>query len=300
MGRISFLVICLVAASAQLFAQGGTTGMAFLKLGTGARALGMGEAYTAIAADPSATYYNPASLCQASSPQILLMHKVWIQDVTTEYLAADARSGAWALGLSINSTSVDNIDIRNAPGPAIGSFDSRDAAIGFSLGYSFTPDVSLGITGKYLYEKILINEASGVGIDLGALYQTPWNIRLAASLANLGSMNELADDATILPRIFRVGGAYVTPVESMDGKLTFASDFVSITNESVSHVNFGLEFEYQKQFALRVGYETGYDTKNFSAGVGFAYSILRLDYAYVPFREDFGTTHTFSLIVGFE
>jgi len=298
--KVWLLILTLFATCSVLFAQAGSTGMAFLKLGTGARALGMGEAFTAVADDPTATYYNPAGLSQTPSSQILLMHKAWIQDVTTEYLGADTHAGALSLGISINSTSVNNIDIRNAPGPALGSFDARNAAIGFSAAYSVNSDLSLGITGKYLYEKILINEASGLGFDLGVLYQTPWKIRLGASIANLGSMNALADDPTTLPRIFRIGGAYTTPIESMDGVLTLASDIVSVTNESATHANVGLEFEYQKQFALRAGYETGYDTKDFSAGAGFAYGILRLDYAFVPFREDFGTTHTFSLNIGIE
>jgi len=40
----------------------GTTGAAFLTMGMGARAVGMGGAYSAVAADASAVSWNPAGL----------------------------------------------------------------------------------------------------------------------------------------------------------------------------------------------------------------------------------------------
>ena len=46
------------------YSQAGETGLSFLKLGVGGRALGMGEAYSAVAADPTAMYYNPAAMSQ--------------------------------------------------------------------------------------------------------------------------------------------------------------------------------------------------------------------------------------------
>jgi len=62
-------------------------------------------------------YYNPASLGLASSPQLLLMHKEWIQDTKTEYIGATTTIEGCA-GISINSTSINNIEIREGPGPA--------------------------------------------------------------------------------------------------------------------------------------------------------------------------------------
>jgi len=66
----SFLIPCflIVVIWTTGIGQVGQTGLAFLKLGVGGRALGMGEAYSAVATDPSGMYYNPASLALASSP----------------------------------------------------------------------------------------------------------------------------------------------------------------------------------------------------------------------------------------
>lgn len=283
----------------QLFAQPGQAGLSFLKLGVGGRALGMGEAYSAIAADPTATYYNPAALSQSSNSQIMLMHKEWIQGVKTEYLGAMTTWKAFRFGMSINATNVNDIELRSIPGPAIGTFSARNAAIGFSTSYIVHPSLNVGITAKYLFEKILIEEASGLGIDIGATYLLPWNLRLAAAYMNMGSLNELANESSSLPKTFRAGGAYEIAMEHFDGVFTIASDIVSVTNESTTHLHLGAEFNYHRTFALRIGYQTGYEAKTFSTGVGIRYGILNVDYAFVPFRYDLGTTHTFSLGIEF-
>jgi hypothetical protein len=297
----SFFLPCilLVVFRAPVIGQVGQTGLAFLKLGVGARALGMGEAYSAIATDPSGMYYNPASLALASTPQLLLMHKEWIQDTKTEYIGATTNVGKVVLGISVNSTSISNIEIREVPGPAQGSFDSRNAAIGISGAYRLDSSFSIGITGKYLYEKILVNEASGLAVDLGGWYLTPWNVRLALAVNDLGSLNELEYESTKLPTTIRAGAAYEIPVPSIDGTVTAASDIVTITGENKTHLHLGAEGNYRQSLLVRLGYQTGYDARSFSTGVGFRYGLFQFDYAFVPTKFDLGSTHTFSLMIDF-
>lgn len=297
----SIPVLCLLTVAAYSIGSGqaGQTGLAFLKLGVGARSIGMGEAYSAIASDPSAMYYNPAALSLDHSPQLLLMHKEWIQDTRTEYMAAKTVMSKLTLGLSLNSTSVNNIEIRDHPGPSQGTFDSHNAAVGISGAYMVDSCLSIGATGKFLYEKILVNEASGFGLDLGGWYQTPWNIQLGLAVSNLGSVNELDQEASKIPTIIRAGGAYVAGIESIDGTFTLASDIVSYTGESTTHLHAGAEVNYRQALSLRVGYMTGYESRSYTAGVGFRYSQFQLDYAFAPTKYDLGSTHTFSLMIEF-
>jgi len=71
----------LVVASSSLYAQ---TPLPFDELGAGPRATAMGQAFTAVADDASAAYYNPAGLVQIKTPLHLTMGyqyakpKVWI------------------------------------------------------------------------------------------------------------------------------------------------------------------------------------------------------------------------------
>ncbi len=297
--RISFSSVLVLIAFSLGKGQVGETGLAFLKLGVGGRSLGMGEAYSAIASDPSAMYYNPASLSIGQNSALILMHKEWIQDTRTEYIAAKAAMSNLFLGVSVNATSINNIDIREVPGPSQGSFDAHNAAIGVTGAYRLDSSLSIGVTGKYVYEKILVNEASGFGADLGATYLTPWNLRLALAVSNLGSMNALDNEESKLPIIVRAGGALVERVEAIHGTVAVSTDIVSVTGEHLTHVHLGSELIYQESFAFRIGYQSGYDAKSFSTGVGFRQSPFELDYAFIPTKYDLGSTHTFSLLIDF-
>ena len=59
--RALLLAVILLAQGPRLYAAQSSAAQ-FLNLGFGARALGMGEAYTAVADDISCVYYNPAGL----------------------------------------------------------------------------------------------------------------------------------------------------------------------------------------------------------------------------------------------
>jgi len=288
-------IFALLLVSARTSAQTGSTGLSFLKLGVGGRALAMGEAYSALASDPAATYYNPSALSLVTSPQIMLMHKEWIQGTKTEFLGAATNSGDFSFGIGVNATSVGDIEVRNVPGPPITTFTARNASIGVSGSYKLDSNFAVGVTGKLLYEEILESSASGYAADLGALYNTPWNLRLAFAVNNLGSMNDLDKQASVLPVTVRIGGAYEIPVESLEGVLTLASDIVSLSSESKTHFHLGSEFDYKRLFMIRAGYQTDYETKGFSAGIGFRANPISLDYAFVPFKYDLGSAHTISL-----
>jgi hypothetical protein len=279
--------------------QPGSTGMAFLKSGAGARSLGMGEAFTAIMHDPAGTFYNPATISTNASSDILFMHRQDVQDTKTEYLAATTGWNDFAFGLSINNTSINDIPLRTQPGDPLGTFNAQNASIGLSTSYSIDSSISVGISGKLLYEKIYVDDASGFGIDIGGWYKTPWQVQFGLAINNIGSMSPLLNEQTRLPLIIRAGTAYQFTPRQFPLEIGLSSDVVSFVHDKKTHINFGIETKYQEMLALRFGYQTGYENKNFSAGIGLSYSILQFDYAFVPYNNNFGTANIFSLEIKF-
>ena len=89
---------------------------AFMADGGGARALGMGSAFVAVADDATAAFWNPAGLVNLERPQVIAMHSERFGDLVDRDYASYARplggSGTWAggaLAFSVIHLAVDDI-----------------------------------------------------------------------------------------------------------------------------------------------------------------------------------------------
>lgn len=95
----------------------------FLKLGVGARAVAMGEAYSAIADEASAVYWNPGALTNIESRSATLMHAIYLEDTSFDYAAFVQNLGRWGVvGLGVQIMSVGSIDERDDTGSKTGTF----------------------------------------------------------------------------------------------------------------------------------------------------------------------------------
>jgi hypothetical protein len=60
--------------------------MTFLKIGVGAKAMGMAESQVAATDDLYASYWNPAGLSRLQTPQLALMHNEWFAEINHEFV----------------------------------------------------------------------------------------------------------------------------------------------------------------------------------------------------------------------
>jgi hypothetical protein len=288
------IFVILTVLSSLASSQTIGSGLTFLKLGVGARSVAMGEAFTAVSGDLSASYYNPAAQATADRYEVSVMHKQWIEGTSSEYLGATILGNGYNVGFTALTTSVGGIEVRTQPGPAEATFAAKNFALGGTVSAKLSNELAVGISGKMLYEKIFVDEASGYGIDFGGQYFLDNNITIGASMLNLGSMSKLKNDKSVLPATFRAGVSYTSPLTDQFDLLA-AADGAKTFNDQKIHLNAGAEVVYDKQIALRAGYQTGFYIKYFSAGIGIHYGIIKVDYAFVPMTQAFGSTHTFSL-----
>jgi len=90
---------------------------AFMEDGGGARALGMGGAFTAMADDPSTTFWNAAGLASLSDRELLIMHAERFGDLIDRDFAAYAQPVNWnilggegsGIGVTVIRLGVDDI-----------------------------------------------------------------------------------------------------------------------------------------------------------------------------------------------
>ncbi len=287
----------ITAAKAQNDGAG-NTGLAFLKLGVTSRAISMGESVVSNTNDASATHYNPAALFNGSKVNMVFMHNAQILGVRTEFLAGKIVFSKLALGFSLNNTSVDKIQVREIPGESLGEFNAQNLAFGLSMGYKINDNLQVGLTGKFLFEKIYVDNASGIALDLGGLYKKD-RLSLGIAISNLGSMSELKSQATKLPSSIRAGGSYGIVLTGISSMLNIAVDGYKVFDGGKFHANTGAELLYKDFLALRVGYQSGYENKSITTGIGLKYKAFALDYAFVPYKYSLGSSHTITLGTNF-
>jgi hypothetical protein len=298
MKKILFTILLISSVS---FAQSaGNTGLAFLKFGYGARNIAMGDAGSSASNDLSALYYNPARLVSFEDNQAMFMHSEWIQDVTSEVggIKWNMFNLPWAVGFNV--TSVADIEVRERPGEAISSFNANYFFLSLSSGFKVIKDLDFGATVKYIYEGILNDQSVGYGLDFGLNYFTPVKGLTASTvIRNIGSMNALNVVGTTLPLDFRLGGAYNYNVQPSKLDFILTGEFQKYLDNDDIHFNTGAEAVYNETFAARVGYQTGYEARGFTAGIGIEWGSLRFDYAYTPFSLGLGNANQFSLQFSF-
>lgn len=294
-GACLSLAMLLATGPAAHAADPGETGLAFLKIGVGARAAAMGDAYVAVAQDPTATYWNPAGIANTPGDEIHASHNEWISDVRYEYLAAVHGMKGHAIGAHVGLLHMGELEGRDTSGNFTGGFRAYDLSAGVTYARRIARPIEVGVTAKVLYEKIDTQRATGFAGDLGVRYRTPIRgLTAATTLTNVGSEMKFIDDTFLLPVQFRIGAAYRT--RALLKGLILASD-VRVPNDSSAKGHFGMELLPHDLFALRAGYKAGYDEESYSVGFGVLYHEYQIDYAFAPFssESDLGDVHRMSI-----
>lgn len=291
-----FFILVIIFFSVQLYSQNaGNTGLSFLKFGFGARNTAMGDVGNSASSDLTALFYNPARLSNSHQNEVIFTHNSWIQDVSSEMFGIKTFLFELPVAIGFNVTNISDIEVRQIPGEPISKFDANYFYGSLSTAYQIDEMISVGATIKYLYEGLLNDESTGFGIDFGVFYKIPIEgLSVSAAVRNLGSMNELRYEATKLPSELRIGPAYNFKFEDYKLNLIVAGEYQKYFDAD-NHLNFGVEVLYDNLVALRGGYQTNYESRNLTAGIGLMWGNLKFDYSYIPFSLGVGNANIFSL-----
>ncbi|MFZ2323414.1 MAG: PorV/PorQ family protein [Ignavibacteriaceae bacterium] len=295
----------------------GTTAGQFLKIGPGARALGMGGTYVGVSDDIYAIYYNPAGVAiNKGNGQVAFNHTQWLADVNYDFAAASINvESLGTLFISVTSLRVPEEKVRTFEYPE-GNGQFWDASsVSFGVGYarSLTDRFSIGFQAKYIQESIWSSSASGFALDIGTYYITPFNdLVIGASISNFGTKMQLdgkdiqinydpdgdlstgpnnvpanlAMDQYDLPLTFRIGFA-MDVVKTRYIRIKTALD-ATHPNDNAEYLNVGLELAYDELFFIRGGYKSLFlsdSEQGFTLGAGLNYEMsrglfIRINYAY--------------------
>lgn len=285
------------SSAAQLPKEAETAGASFLKFGMGARAVGMGEAFTSISGDVSSVYWNPAGLADLDGVWATFMHNRWFQDISTEFFASAFRISKNTLAFSFTINTIPDIERReDATTEPLSVFDAHQVAFGASWARQFANRIDLGLTLKWLHEEIDIHRASGIALDAGGIFRLRDNVNLGFCVLNLGPKMKFEEQKYSLPLFYKLGTVYSGKENYLGGNYSIALDLVKPKDDPL-RVHTGAEYVSTQNLSLRLGYEFGYDDKGFTVGLGFKIKRYGIDYAFVPYSSDLGNTHRISLNV---
>ncbi len=295
----TILLFCLFVWGAFVFEAVGSgkldnSGLSFLKLGLGAKGVGMGEALTAQAGEASSAWWNPAGLSGIQGIELSFTHTQWFQDVTAEHFASALGLGKNTLGLGLAIGKVPEIQKREGPtDQPIALFDAHDVVFSFSFARNLREEFALGLTAKWLYEKIDIHSASGLGFDLGGIYSALENLKLGLAVLNLGQKIKFEQEKFSQPTQYKVGVIYSAEHKGSNSDFTFGFDLVKPTDDQLK-IHVGGEYSLYRALKIRLGYQSGYDEKDFSFGLGTRFREYSIDYGYLPHKSGLGDVHSLS------
>jgi len=296
-----------------------------------ARAAGMGNAGVTAYADAMGLYFNPAIPAYLEHSAVAMTYSRWLADLTYTYTTASLRLGANALSLSVTTMHSGEMDVRTVEQP-LGTGERYTVQyLVFGLGFSrrLTDRFSAGIQAKLLRETIWHSSLSAFALDVGVLYELPFQAYLGASLSNFGTRgrydgrdlrvrydldpNRYGDNSSLpaalhtesyqLPILFRVGMGF--PLQLGAGqRLLLMADALqpSFNTESLS---LGAEWQILDMLALRAGYQNLFERDSefgLTLGVGLQQDLapvrFHFDYAWASHRH-LGSVHRLSAGVAF-
>ncbi len=289
---LSTVLAAMLTVTAAGYAGGvGTTGAQFLKIGQGARAVAMGGAFSAIADNADAIYWNPAGLGGQKTRQATASYSQYVQGINYGFIGYSQELCKGVMGIGLNYLSVTDIERRTLDTDLNdGTFGANDSALYLSYGREklFCDNLSLGANLKFIRQTLDDKSAQSYALDLAGLYKTPID-KLTASLGvyNIGTQVKFVDEGDPLPMDVRAGLAY----RLFNNNLVVAADVNDYIVDTRLYTQVGAEYNMGKIVSIRGGYTLGMDSDKLggmaglSTGFGVHVWDIQLDYAFVPMGE---------------
>ena len=280
---------------AETFAPVGTAVAQFLEIGVGARATGMGEAFTVMADNAEAAFWNPAGLADIEDYNLFTSYNQWPAGISIGGVAiAKTLPGIGTFAVNSVYLMTDDMEITtiNQPEGTGETFSINNYSLGLSFSRYLTDKVSIGITNKIVHEDYYNHGYTTWALDLGTIYRTDFRgLKLGMSILHFapeiqfdGSYIDFSDPKSYeaeeerdfeeysLPINFRVG-ASINLLEMPDHKVVMAADMIH-PNNNIEQYNAGVEYCMKNMIFLRTGYKLSADEGGFAVGGGAKLSLM--------------------------
>ncbi len=293
----SICVILLAASTvparaAREFEKVGTIGAQFLKIPIGARAAAIGCAFTAIADDATAVFWNPAGIARIEEKTLSFNYAPWLASTQLSEAAYVTRFRflPGSVAFDVRSLAMPDDEVRTVfrPDGTGTRFDAGDVSVGIVYARSLTDKFSTGLGVNWVQSTLATYTAQALTFDFGTLYDTGFrSFRIGMAIQNIGGDMTYLNDPAKVPTVFRVGMSTLL-LDNAAQSLQVAGEF-SHPPDNSERANVGMEYALRRTVFLRGGWFFRFDTERFSAGAGVRLpgpfvKENRFDYAYTEMR----------------
>jgi len=250
----------------------------------------MGGAFSAIADDATATFWNPAGLPWIGHQEATALHAdlygSGIQNNFASFVLPLTRSQAAAADWS--QLGIDDTELRFG-----------ESRVDLAYGRKFGDRISAGATFRYLQRHTdldgeTVRQGSGPGVDFGLLLRPIESLRLSAVAQDAfdTKVHYSSGEGTVVayPRTTKMGVAFAP------------KPWGTVAADLDDRFHFGIELHPIDAVAIRSGVQTDFGGTTegavYSFGAGLRWSLFRFDYALVD-HPDLGSTSDFGVTLAF-
>jgi len=273
---VALATLILLPVGIAAISQGS---LLFLTFEPGARPNAMGRAYSAIADDAYAPWWNPGATAFNRKTQLAGTHTPWLQgagtgfdDIFYEYLGWNQYfDGIGNLNVHLTLLDAGTQPQTDEAGNYLGDFHSFDFAAAFGYSYEVLPDkLGAGANFKLMYSYLGPGtgnteddgSAFAFAFDLGAKYKNLLVDGLDAALVlqNIGPNVTFVDQSQSdpLPMTFRLGTAYTLFDNPMNKMMVTAEASKILANDDPLIQRLITGFEYFDETIYGLGAEYTY------------------------------------------
>ena len=299
------LVFSINVDAASKVAQ---TGVGMLDVAAGARACGMGEAFTVLGQDATALFYNPSGIGEIDASFDLSVGATqWISDIQYLYLAGVYNAGVWGnFGFSVIYPDYGDIyGTRVIEGGAgfenTGLLDVSAFCAGIAYAREFTDKFTVGIQAKYVAQHLGANDfwdvseegdssivsrendISTPSFDFGLLFYPGFkSFAFGMSVRNFSPRVTYERIGFELPLTFALG----LSMDILDLFGDYPDYSLNLAVEGLhprdwdEQYHIGTEISYKDMLFLRGGYKFNYYAEGLNAGLGISLAGVKIDYSY--------------------
>lgn len=303
-------ILCIIIIIITIsFLQAANEGGLILTFPVGARASAMGEAYSSVACDVSALYYNPAGLGRIKNIAANYNFMGYIFEQKYHNIAGAYRFkniGVFGIGFSILGD--EGFKLTDEAGETDTIVDSSSWYINTGYCYELNKNIFIGANLQYVKESYYIgNEditSSGLGIGVGTLTEGLLikDLTLSLVVKNIGFKNNYENGTeSNLPVEMVVGGKYeinyIKPMVYFMKGLIISTDVV-LNQYEQSGLRIGTEINIAElptdiNGYLRFGFKIPCPVKEhflsgMNTGVGIKWKNYGLDYSFNYSGDEIG------------